>query len=132
LGRVDIVVSNAAQGGRTAPIHELDDESWFGEIATTLHGAYHVCRAVIPSMIEHRFGRIILMSSSAALRGTKGRGAGYAAAKAALHGMAKQLAVEQGPHGITANVVAPSQIDTPRVRRGGRRTDASLSAYAPT
>ena len=68
------------------------------------------------------------VSSSAALRGSYGRAACYAASKAGLSGLATQIAIEYGPHNVTANVVAPSQIDTPRIRQNGRRTGAELAA----
>ncbi|MCF6274113.1 MAG: SDR family oxidoreductase [Rhodobacteraceae bacterium] len=77
---------------------------------------------------DSKRGRIVYVSSSAALRGSYGRAASYAAAKAGLVGLAAQIAIEYGPSGVTANVVAPSQIDTPRIRRNGRHSDAQLAA----
>lgn len=129
-GRVDILVHNAAPG---LPYHRVDalpDSVWRTDLETILGGAFYCCRAVTPGMIEGRGGRIVFISSSAALRGTWGRGVGYAAAKAGLHGLTKQLALELAEFQITVNTVAPSQIDTPRARKGGRRTDESLWAYA--
>jgi 2-hydroxycyclohexanecarboxyl-CoA dehydrogenase len=131
-GRVDVVVFNAAGGGRAAQIDELEPEDWNSELAVTLSAPFHLCRVVVPSMVANGFGRLLFVSSSGALRGTWGRGTAYVAAKSGLHGLAIQLALELGQHGITANVVAPSQIDTPRVRAGGRRDDESLARYGET
>lgn len=127
---IDTVVCNAAPSFRRCSIDEYPAAQWASELGTILTGSFNVIRATAGSMMREGFGRIVLVSSSAADRGTWGRGVGYAAAKAGLHGLARQLGLELGPHGVTVNCVAPSQIDTPRVRRGGRRTEASLAAYA--
>lgn len=129
-GRVDILVNNAAKGVPNQPIGEISDNTWDCELGTILDGAFYCCRAVVPGMLEQRGGKILFISSSAAIRGTYGRGVPYAAAKAGLHGLARQLALELGQYNINVNVIAPSQIDTPRIRRGGRRDDTSLSEYA--
>lgn len=129
-GRIDILVHNAAPGLPYLRVDALPDDVWRTDLETILGGAFYCCRAVAPGMIESRGGRIVFISSSAALRGTWGRGVGYAAAKAGLHGLTKQLALELAEFGITVNTVAPSQVDTPRARKGGRRTDESLRAYA--
>lgn len=126
---IDTVVCNAATDHSAAATSHYGSTQWADEIDTILTGAFYVCRAAIPGMVHLGFGRIVLVSSSAALRGTRGRGVGYAAAKAGLLGMTRQLALELGPSGITVNAVAPSQIDTPRIRRGGRKTDGSLHAH---
>lgn len=129
-GRVDLVVHNAAGGAANVPVEALDPAAWRADIATILDAAFELCRHLVPGMRAGGFGRIVFVSSSAARRGSVGRAASYAAAKAGLHGLARQLALELGPDGIAVNVVAPSQIDTPRVRRNGRRSDESLAAYA--
>lgn len=131
-GHVDIVVHNAAGGAPNAPVEALDPADWRADMATILDAAFELCRHLVPGMRASGFGRIVFVSSSAARRGSFGRAASYAAAKAGLHGLARQLALELGPDGIAVNVVAPSQIDTPRVRRNGRRNDESLTAYART
>lgn len=132
LGHVDVLVLNAAGGGAAKAIQGLDPADWYEEMAVSLHSAFHLCRTAAASMIERGFGRILFISSSGALKGTWGRGVGYVAAKAALHGMTKQLALELGQDGITVNAVAPAQIDTPRIRKAGRRDDATMAGYAMT
>jgi len=129
LGGVDVVVHNAAEAGPAVGAHELSDDTWRRELATVLDGAFYLARATAPGMIVRGWGRLVFIGSNVARRGTRGRNAGYVAAKAALHGLGRQLALELGPYGVTVNVVAPSQTDTPRIRRDGRRTDASLAAY---
>lgn len=131
VGRpVDVLVHNAAPSTPHQPIGSLSPDAWQADLDLILGAAFSLTQAVLPGMIARRWGRIVLISSSAAFRGTWGRGASYAAAKAGLHGLCAQLALELGMHGITANAIAPSQIDSPRVRRGGRRDTASLARYA--
>jgi 3-oxoacyl-[acyl-carrier protein] reductase len=81
-------------------------------------------------MIRQHAGRVIFVSSCAAFRGTWARAASYAACKAALTGLCRQVALELAQHGITVNAVAPSLVDTPRIRRNQRRTDESIARYA--
>lgn len=131
-GPVDAFVHNAAPSLPHRPVHELSAADWHGDLDPILGGALNILTLVVPGMIEQRRGRIVLVSSSAAFRGALGRSAAYAAAKAGLHGLTAQLALELGPHGITANAVAPSQVATPRIRRGGRRTEESLARHAAT
>ncbi|MFF8413032.1 SDR family NAD(P)-dependent oxidoreductase [Streptomyces omiyaensis] len=127
---VDVLVHNAAPSLPHRPVHLLSPEEWRGDLEPILGGALNGVALVAPGMIERGTGRIVLVSSSAAFRGTFGRSASYAAAKAALHGLVAQLALELGPYGITANAVAPSQVATPRALRGGRRTPESLGRQA--
>jgi len=127
---IDILVNNAAEGAQNSPVHSFDEADWESDVDVILRAAFIMAKLVAKPMQSKRWGRIIAISSSAAERGTWGRGVSYAAAKAGLNGMAKQLALELSGFGITANVVAPSQIDTPRIRRGGRRTSESLARYA--
>lgn len=132
FGSVDVLVHSAAPDSANEPVENLTDECWETDFKVIAGGAFHCCRAVVPQMKRRAWGRLVFLSSSAALRGTWGRGAQYAAAKAALHGLTVRLALELGEFQITVNCVAPSQIDTPRIRKGGRRTDASLQNYAKT
>ena len=77
----------------------------------SLNGFFNVVRPLLLPMISTRWGRIISMSSVAAVVGSRGQ-ANYAAAKSGLHGASKALAVELGSRGITANVVAPGIIES--------------------
>lgn len=125
---VDGFVHNAAPSTPHRPVQELRWTDWQADLQPIVGGAAHLLAATVPGMVERGWGRIVLISSSAAFRGTLGRSASYAAGKAALGGLAAQLALELGPHGITANAIAPSQVQTPRSLRGGRRSAESLAA----
>ena len=126
LGPISALVHNAADGVSFKSVEELSLPEWRRDQAVILEAAFLISARTLPDMRKARRGRIVFVSSSAARRGSFGRAASYAACKAALSGLAKQIAIEYGPHGVTANVVSPSQIDTPRVRKGGRRTPEGL------
>jgi 3-oxoacyl-[acyl-carrier protein] reductase len=116
-GRIDVLVNNAgmAQTGVEMPSPELRDFSyadWRRQIEITLHTAFLMIRAVLPGMIERRYGRIVNVSSvTGPLVTTKGMSA-YGAAKAGMDGMMRAVAVETAADGITINSVAPGWIDT--------------------
>jgi 3-oxoacyl-[acyl-carrier protein] reductase len=107
-GPIDIVVSNAGIHD-DAPMAGMDDARWHRVIDVSLHGFFHVTRPLLLPMARRRSGRIIAISSVAALLGNRGQ-SNYAAAKAGLHGAVRSLAREMGSRGITANVVAPGII----------------------
>jgi 3-oxoacyl-[acyl-carrier protein] reductase len=117
FGRIDVLVNNAgmAQTGVEMPSPELRDFSysdWRRQIEITLHTAFLMIRAVLPGMIERRYGRIVNVSSvTGPLVTTKGMSA-YGAAKAGMDGMMRAVAVETAADGITINSVAPGWIDT--------------------
>jgi NAD(P)-dependent dehydrogenase (short-subunit alcohol dehydrogenase family) len=127
FGRLDALVHNASSGEPRCELAELSDERWRRETAPILDAAFYCARAAAPRMGPG--GSIVLLSSSAATRGARGRSVAYTSAKAALLGLARQLALDLGPAGIRVNAVAPAQIDTARIRRGGRRTERSLRDY---
>ena len=79
-------------------------------IDVTLHGFFHVTQPLLLPMARMRWGRIVSVSSVAAVLGNRGQ-ANYAAAKAALHGASKSLAREMASRGITVNVVAPGVVE---------------------
>jgi 3-oxoacyl-[acyl-carrier protein] reductase len=111
LGPVAILVNNA--GLMTdARVEELTDELIEETLAVHLTAAFRLCRAVVPGMRAAGFGRIVNVSSQAALMGSAAH-AHYAAAKAGLHGLTFSLAKELGPDGITVNLVVPGRIRTP-------------------
>lgn len=129
-GQIDTIIFNAAPSHARSDIHDYQLEQWNDEIATIMTGTLLLCQAFLPAMVRRKFGRIVAISSNAAARGTWGRGVGYVAAKAGIEGLVRQVALEYGPHGITANSIAPSQIDTPRARRAGRKSDEDFANYA--
>lgn len=84
---------------------------WHGVIDVSLHGFYHATHTLIMPMIRSRWGRVINMSSVAALAGNRGQ-VNYAAAKGALNAATKSLALEVASRGITVNAVAPGIIES--------------------
>jgi 3-oxoacyl-[acyl-carrier protein] reductase len=113
LGRVDIVVANAAIA-RDVPTPELDDERWWRLIDVDLGGVFRCFRAAIPHMIDAGWGRLLATSSIAGAYQGWAQHAHYTTAKAGIVGLVRTLAVELGPHGITANAIAPGVIETPQ------------------
>ena len=111
LGPIDVLVNNAGLAWQ-ATFLEMPEADWDRMLAVHLKGAYSCSRAVLPGMLQRRWGRIVSLSSVAGLGGT-GRSVAYATAKAALIGFTKSLAREVAPHGITVNAVAPGFIATP-------------------
>ena len=117
-GTIQIVVNNAGIHD-DGPMAGLREEQWKRVVDVSLHGFFHVTQPLLLQMARTRWGRIVSVSSVAAVLGNRGQ-ANYAAAKAALHGASKSLAREMGSRGITANVVAPGAI-------AGRMTDEAFS-----
>ncbi|MBS0432170.1 MAG: 3-oxoacyl-ACP reductase FabG [Proteobacteria bacterium] len=93
-----------------APLAGMRADQWTRVIDVSLHGFFHVAQPLLLPMSRARFGRIVCISSIAAVLGNRGQ-ANYAAAKAALHGAAKSLAREMAARGVTVNVVAPGIIE---------------------
>jgi 3-oxoacyl-[acyl-carrier protein] reductase len=116
-GRIDVLVNNAgmAQTGRPLEsklLRESSYEDWRRQIEITLHTAFLMTRAVLPKMTEKKYGRIVNVSSvTGPLVSNRGSGA-YGAAKAAMDGMMRAVAMETALDGITINAVAPGWIAT--------------------
>ncbi|GAA1868783.1 3-oxoacyl-ACP reductase FabG [Pseudonocardia ailaonensis] len=109
FGRVDILVNNAGIT-RDNLLFKMTDDDWDAVVGVHLRGAFLMSRAAQRSMTAHRSGRIITLSSVAAL-GNRGQ-ANYSAAKMGIQGFTRTLAIELGPFGITANAIAPGFIVT--------------------
>jgi 3-oxoacyl-[acyl-carrier protein] reductase len=107
-GPIQIVVNNAGIHD-DAPMAGMSPAQWHRVIDVTLHGFFHVTQPLLLPMARTRWGRIVSVSSVAAVLGNRGQ-ANYAAAKAALHGATKSIAREMASRGITANVVAPGVV----------------------
>jgi NAD(P)-dependent dehydrogenase (short-subunit alcohol dehydrogenase family) len=112
---VDILVNNAGIY-EVLPAEEISEEQWDRMLAVNLKGTFLCCQAVIPTMKRQGVGRIISIASSAGKTGGTLAGAHYSVSKAGVICLAKQLARELGPHGITVNAVAPGRIDTPMIQ----------------
>ena len=107
-GPLQVVVNNAGIHD-DAPMAGMSEAQWTRVVDVSLHGFFHVTQPLLLPMARTRWGRIVNVSSVAAVLGNRGQ-ANYAAAKAGLHGATKSLAREMGSRGITANVVAPGVI----------------------
>ena len=118
-GRLDILVNNAGVT-RDNLIHRMTDDDWNLVIDTHLKGSFLATRAAQRHMVSQRYGKIIFISSRAAL-GNRGQ-TNYSAAKAGMQGMTRTLAIELGPFGINVNAIAPGHIDTEMTRAVARRT----------
>ena len=109
-----------------SPFGELEPEDLQRELEITLKTAFHTTQAVLPAMVERRYGRIVMVSSVTGPYVTAPGSTAYATAKAALDGMMRTIALEYGRVGITANSVAPGWVATaslaPDELEAGRHT----------
>lgn len=115
FGPVDILINNAGQA-RSGLLHKAPDELWHAMLAVNLTGTYHGIRAALPGMLERRFGRIVNIASTAGIKGYTYVSA-YVAAKHALVGFTRALALETVKDGVTVNAVCPGFTDTDMVAR---------------
>jgi len=137
FGRIDILVANAGieSYGRA---WELSEAQWDEMIGVCLSGVWQSCKAAIPQMIAGgRGGAIVITSSVAGLKGLA-NDAHYSAAKHAVVGLMRSLAIELAPHKIRVNTLHPSSVDTPIIRNqatytlfSGGRPDASEEQVLP-
>jgi NAD(P)-dependent dehydrogenase (short-subunit alcohol dehydrogenase family) len=127
LGPADVLV-NSAGVTRATPIWDLSVEEFDWLMGINVRGGFLCLKAVLPGMMERRWGRLIWLSSQAGKQGGGVFGKShYAASKAALIGLCQAVARELGPYGITSNAIAPGLIDTGLVARsGGERMDRDL------
>jgi 2-hydroxycyclohexanecarboxyl-CoA dehydrogenase len=126
LGKIAILVNNAARSP-FCKFEDLTEALWDDLIATNLKGPFLCCQAIIPDMLEAKWGRIINISSSSAQTGSA-RQTHYAASKAGVIGFTKSLAMEYATSGITVNNVPPGFVNT----EGLQESPVDVEAYAPT
>ncbi|MDT5096158.1 MAG: 2-hydroxycyclohexanecarboxyl-CoA dehydrogenase [Mycobacterium sp.] len=119
LGPVTVLV-NAAGLDRFKRFTDITFDDWQRVINVNLHGVFHCIQAVLPDMVEAGWGRIVNISSSSTHSGARYMSS-YVAAKSAVNGLTKSLALEYGPSGITVNAVPPGFIDTPMLRKSEAR-----------
>jgi NAD(P)-dependent dehydrogenase (short-subunit alcohol dehydrogenase family) len=109
--RIDILVNNAGVHGPVGRIHEIDWDAWVDAININLIGLVYACRAVTPTMIGQRFGKIINLSGGGATNPMP-RMTSYAASKAAVVRFTESLALDLKAYGIDVNSFAPGALDT--------------------
>jgi 3-oxoacyl-[acyl-carrier protein] reductase len=107
-GPVQVLVHNAGVTA-DAPMAGMSDAQWSSVIDVNLNGFFNVSKPLLLPMLRTRWGRIVAISSVAAIMGNRGQ-SNYAAAKAGLHGAVKSLAIEIASRGVTVNAVAPGII----------------------
>jgi len=125
-GRLDILVTCAGIL-RDNLIHKLTDDDWESVIDTHLRGTFLAAQAAQRHMVEQGSGSMVLISSVSAL-GNRGQ-ANYSAAKAGIQALAKTLAIELGPFGITVNCVAPGFIATAMTEQTAARIGVSFDDF---
>lgn len=112
LGRIDILVTSAGITGPNAPTWQYPPEEWRRVFDIDVHGVFYCCRAVVPLMQRHDYGRIVNIASIAGKEGNP-NAAAYSAAKAAVIGLTKSLGKELAGSGIRVNCVTPAAVATP-------------------
>lgn len=114
LGPVTVLVNAAGLDGFKR-FNNITFADWQRVIDVNLNGVFHMIQAVLPDMVKAGWGRIVNISSSSTHSGVPYM-SHYVAAKSAVNGLTKSLALEYGPSGITVNAVPPGFIDTPMLR----------------
>lgn len=121
---VQIIVHNAGIHD-DAPLAGMTGDQWDRVMAVSLDGFYNVTQPLLLPMIRTRWGRVVSISSVAAVMGNRGQ-VNYAAAKAGLHGATRALSVELASRGITANAIAPGIIESDMSAKFGAEQIAQL------
>jgi len=114
LSDIDVCVANAGVTTTIAPAHKMTAEQWQRDIDVNLTGAFRTVQACLPGMRERGWGRVIVISSMAAIGGLPGQVA-YAASKAGQLGMVRTLASENAGRGVTVNAILPGMVATEQV-----------------
>jgi 2-hydroxycyclohexanecarboxyl-CoA dehydrogenase len=116
LGPTQILVTSAGIVD-FSPFTDISVQAWNRMMDVNLTGTFHCCQVALPDMVDAKWGRIVMISSSSAQRGSP-KMAHYAASKGALLSLTRSLAREYGPLGITVNNIPPSAIETPMQHAG--------------
>lgn len=118
FGPVDVLVANA--GGspvRPGPLEDISEADWHASVDGNLTATFLTIKSYLPGMKQRGHGSIITMSSAAARRPTAGSPVAYAAAKAGIELLTREVALQAGPHGVRVNCIAPETIMTERNRQ---------------
>ena len=110
---VDILIANLASSNYSGILAtELEDQDWHATFDRMVHPLHHLCKAVLPQMIERARGKVVVYGSAVALKGLKTVTA-YSAARAAQVGYVQSLGVEVAPHNIQVNLIAQNYVENP-------------------
>nr|WP_276583697.1 SDR family NAD(P)-dependent oxidoreductase [Pseudomonas sp. RIT-PI-AD] len=135
VGSINTLVNNAGISpkthGRGLPVDEISIDEWRRVVDVNLNSLFYFSKLAVPGMKRRRFGRIVSMSSVAGKAYLDVCALHYAATKAAVIGLTRQLAGELGPFGITVNAIAPGRIDTEMVAVAGAEANALYVAQTP-
>jgi NAD(P)-dependent dehydrogenase (short-subunit alcohol dehydrogenase family) len=116
FGTIDILVNNAGiTGPIETPVYQIDGADWDEVQNINLRGTFLCCKAVLPTMIARRSGKIINISGTSGLRGYINRAA-YSSSKWAVRGLTRTLALEVGPYNINVNAVCPGVVHGGRMQ----------------
>jgi 3-oxoacyl-[acyl-carrier protein] reductase len=126
LGGLDILVTCAGII-RDNLLFKMTDEDWDAVIDTHLKGTFMCARAAQRQMVDHKYGKMVFLSSTSAL-GNRGQ-ANYSAAKAGLQGMARTLAIELGPFNVNVNTVAPGFVETRMTQATAERMGMDFETF---
>jgi 3-oxoacyl-[acyl-carrier protein] reductase len=126
---IPLLVNNAGIT-RDNLLLRMKKEEWDDVVGTNLSGIYRVCRALVPSMVRARYGRIVNITSVSGRAGNPGQ-VNYAAAKAGIEGFTRSLARELASRNVTVNCVAPGFIDTDMTRALTDAQRTELLAQVP-
>lgn len=137
MGRVDVLCANAGIAGPTAAVEDVDLADWRACVSVNLEGAFLAVKHVLAGMKAAGAGSVVFTSSTAGIFGYPNR-APYAAAKWAVIGLMKTVAMEAGPFGVRANAICPGAVEGPRMEgvlmreaaAKGMSRDAVYAGYA--
>ncbi|OYY12245.1 MAG: short-chain dehydrogenase [Rhizobiales bacterium 35-68-8] len=116
FGTIDILVNVAGGSGPIGKTGvETSPEEFDAIVTLNMNGCFHTMRAVLPTMVANRYGKVVNVGGTFGMRGRAGRMA-YSASKWGLRGITKSFALEVGVHNINVNCVAPGMVDGPRFR----------------
>ena len=130
FGRIDILINNAGILGEVIPVRDTSDAEWQRVMAVNLHGVFYCSRAVIPTMVSQKWGRIVSLSSVAGKEGNA-KMAAYSVSKAGVMTLTKSLDKEVVLDGINVNCVTPALTETDMIKAYTPEQRAFLASKAP-
>jgi 3-oxoacyl-[acyl-carrier protein] reductase len=130
FGKIDILVNNAGIFP-FKPFTEITEQDWDKVINVNLKGTFNCTKAVLPTMIKQKYGKIINISSIAGTIVGFTQLTHYCASKAAIVGFTRALALEVAQHGINVNAIAPGPIETPGTQALGKEIHEQIKKAIP-